>query len=696
MVQSDCQMIFNIIKYLLVAAIVLGVSDYSYAQNQPNQNVGGANGALTEGAATGTVIAAAMETVGYQAQAQILVQMKNTFRELGGLIFIGVMLSALITAGLLGNYAPILWLALGPPIFIFTSGVDIGGKFNQLNTKGPDWKFGSFKDTANFKTEVMRRNDTPVDVSFFFHKYNELISEIYQNIINKITSEDVSSQMLFMARQRIMEDLFAMRMTDPMSHRLSGFFNTHCSKEMSLARQIAAVVGSDGAEVRTNYEALREQYCKLLPLENKRIDSPSLEEYLTTLNPKHVVGDVVSCARLWDWLSQSLVKDVASQAEASLDAAIPQEARITALGYEGVSRRIVDDFLKKVTKKVPNRETVDDPCAHGTGDIQSQGITSQGDSFTMVANIMSQVMFKKELVRSKGKTYFQKILAGDESGLVELEDSIGNGSRQNMRSINEQTKRIKGMELANAKKYETFVFLSALPYFQGALLYILSVLYPFFALMLIVPGRAGAFLNWMALWAWVKSWDIGWAIVMVTDKLLWTIMPNNSYFDISSDASFTPINTMEMQFSGDNTFSVSAYWAIVGILITSVPIISAEIILGAKRGVASALLGGASDLATRLSTAAENYTSTRNIGVIADQYSHQQIQNMSGAVHSANQVGAQINQAADANMSNNTELGKLYDGATGSMTGANPEPNREESAKSRVNSGTNDTSSKDD
>ncbi len=641
---------FILILILTVCGTPLFFGDV-LAQDAGNGNIvdlGGNKG--VNAAASGTVIAAAMESVGYQAQAQVLSQMKETLQELSGLIYIGVILSVIITAGLMGNYTPVLWLLMGPPIFIYASGVDIAGKSNQLNTTGPDWKFGAFEDTANFKQQTMLRADNAVDVSFIFHKYNELISEIYQEIIKKITSEDTTNQILFMSRQRVLEDLFAIQMTDPKSIELSAFFMSSCSNEMTLAREIAATFSGGNSSGNTDYQVLQEQYCRLYAQPDKQIRSVGLEQYLTTLTPAHTIGEPVNCATLWVWLRQSLNKDLASQTEASLNAAIPAEARITALGYSGAAKKIVDDLLKKITTKNSSKGSVKDPCPQGSGGADDEGIVSQGDSYTFLANIMSQYMLKKLQAQGKASTAYQKILAGDNSGVNDIEDTTAGGQRSNLAGASQQLRRMKSQELSVAKKYETFVFLNAIPYFQGAMLYALALLYPFFAMMLIVPGKASAFLSWMALWAWVKSWDIGWAIVMVTDKLLWNIMPHSTFYDLSADTNFTPVKTAELNFSGDYAYSISLYWTIISMLVTSVPIISAEIILGAKRSIAGAITSGASDMAARYSASAEGYTATRNIGAVADQRSAAEMKGTSSSVSNAGQVGAQIENAANKEM----------------------------------------------
>ncbi len=85
-----------------------------------------------------------------------------------------------------------------------------------------------------------------------------------------------------------MEDLFAVDLSDPMAIQLSRFFNTQCSNEMLLARELATIIGSEEPIRRNDYEAVREQYCRLYSHPDKKITNTSLEEYVMTLKPAQV------------------------------------------------------------------------------------------------------------------------------------------------------------------------------------------------------------------------------------------------------------------------------------------------------------------------------------------------------------------------------------------------------------------------
>jgi hypothetical protein len=664
----------KIISILFLILMIFVSQGLALAQDRPGDLPQG--GIVSKKVAAGTVVAAAMESIGYQAQAQVLTQLKDTMEELGGLIYLGILLSVILTAALMGSYAPVLWLLVGPPIFIYVSGVEINSQHNRISANGPDWKFGAFKDQQNFKQKVMRRSDNNVEVSFFFHKYNELISEIYQEIIRKITSNDEVVPMMFMARERIMEDLFGLQLRDNNALQLAGTFLTQCSSELTLARYIASAADSPGIQNESQHKANVEEYCRMYGENNKKINDTALEDYLTTLTPKHVKGLNVNCALLWVWLRQVTVKDLASQAETSLMSAFGPEAATAAIGVQGLATKVFDDILKKFFRKRKDKTSVTDICPLGSGGELTEGIISKGDSFSSIANILSGLMIRKEQIKGTA-TNFQRLMGGDHSGITALENAAVGGVRASVQGSEDQLRRVKSQEQATARKYEAFTFLMVLPYFQGAILYALALLYPFFSFLVLVPGKADGFLNWLALWAWVKSWDIGWAVVMVTDKLLWEIMPHTTYYDLSDQSGYTPVNLMEMHYSGDFAYSLALYWTVVAALITSVPIITAEIILGAKKGISSVLLSGATDISERLSMSAANFVASQSIGRSLSERHQRESLAISGSMSQTARGNQEVSDKVNKNLGNESPVesqtsqpGKIITGQAPATTSA--------------------------
>jgi hypothetical protein len=68
-----------------------------------------------------------------------------------------------------------------------------------------------------------------------------------------------------------------------------------------------------------------------------------------------------------------------------------------------------------------------------------------------------------------------------------------------------------------------------MPYLQGILAYCLIVAYPIACMMVILPGHYKAFFTWVSFFAWVKLWDVGFAMVHVLERSVWAMLGNNSY-----------------------------------------------------------------------------------------------------------------------------------------------------------------------
>jgi hypothetical protein len=113
------------------------------------------------------------------------------------------------------------------------------------------------------------------------------------------------------------------------------------------------------------------------------------------------------------------------------------------------------------------------------------------------------------------------------------------------------------------------------------MLYLLSIAFPFFAIFLVMPGRATSFFVWCSLWVWVKSWDIGFALVHVARDVLWHIFKHrvNMYkWDIDwSD----PMSILAVIYNNDPIMNQNTYWEITSMLTVLVPLLTAHLCLGA-------------------------------------------------------------------------------------------------------------------
>ena len=116
-------------------------------------------------------------------------------------------------------------------------------------------------------------------------------------------------------------------------------------------------------------------------------------------------------------------------------------------------------------------------------------------------------------------------------------------------------------------------------------------------MLLLIPGKHAGFLLWFVLWIWAKSWDIGFAVVMLLDEMLFALM-NVRHVDGTEQGpaglQLDPDLALAMRSleEVDPTFSLTTYYNIIGIALNSIPIISAYLILGSLRGGAGLISAG--------------------------------------------------------------------------------------------------------
>ena len=136
-----------------------------------------------------------------------------------------------------------------------------------------------------------------------------------------------------------------------------------------------------------------------------------------------------------------------------------------------------------------------------------------------------------------------------------------------------------------------FSYALNLPYYQGLLLYLIALTYPFFALLVILPGKAIAFLNIPLAWLWVKSWDVGFAAIIVLDQVMYNLLPSANVDQRLHDGPWTNIDLLPLAISESYNFdplgSIHHYYSVLSFVWLSVPVIAGFMTLKAKRGILS-------------------------------------------------------------------------------------------------------------
>ncbi|MDR2337758.1 MAG: conjugal transfer protein TraG N-terminal domain-containing protein, partial [Deltaproteobacteria bacterium] len=187
---------------------------------------------------------------------------------------------------------------------------------------------------------------------------------------------------------------------------------------------------------------------------------------------------------------------------------------------------------------------------------------------------------------------------------------------------NQPFSRVERNKLDRTKyveEYKVMVYAMQLPYYQGVILFFLSILYPFFALMLLFPGKYIAFIQWFLFWMWAKSWDIGFAMVMLLEQLLFNIMlygePPLSSSEIANPSELK--NPLDADLSlallslryVNPSMHYTTYYTILGVALASIPLISGYLILRASGSIASMFTDSANSYAKEATAGVGNYFS---------------------------------------------------------------------------------------
>jgi len=141
-----------------------------------------------------------------------------------------------------------------------------------------------------------------------------------------------------------------------------------------------------------------------------------------------------------------------------------------------------------------------------------------------------------------------------------------------------------------AFKGDYFTRMLSLPYVQGIGLYFLAVSFPFFALFVIFPGKHHSFLLWLGVWFWLKSWDVGFALIMLMDELLYNLFP--AVPPVTDGLLADPDSAFKAMLQSDPSYSMVTYYNIMTVLLAAVPAVSGILVKRGGSEVVHALVQG--------------------------------------------------------------------------------------------------------
>ena len=485
----------------------------------------------------GNLIAAALATSGAYAQAKVLSDYKNALEALAGLCFLFGLVGGIASLAIYGNYRKASYFLIGPPLFYFAITVKSGIQGTELRV-GERRIQGSIPDQLRFLKEYVNRSTygTNAQVSFLFLGYDALVSSVVQGTVSVILDTKNQDDIRFRARERMFSWVIHALPNEGAFVKLLAYGNHgQCSHALSRAMEAhrhfrpgkngqPGTYDAIGQRLIAEYNRIREERFQLDPQTVTLLRaSPRVQQNFAQNN--------VSCREIWDETAR-IARELATQIltveafrnGASIDQTLPWA-------------RILEDVKKALAEnsKVPPQDV-------------------------LAAYLIRNTIARTPLDRFTQEAFTRQPFHAD-------------------RATNILNK------LGESESYGAYMkivyFAGMIPYIQGLFLYILALSFPFFAVFLVMPSRAGSFLVWFALWAWVKSWDVGFAMVDVARKILWQFMGHGTNAFRTNLDWTKPETVYTLIFYNDPIVTHNTYLQLMAFLTCSVPFVTAHFCLGA-------------------------------------------------------------------------------------------------------------------
>jgi hypothetical protein len=564
-----------------------------------------------------TYTSAALEESGYAAQEQVLNDLGQLIDRFGLLIFIAVIVALIFTYIVFGSADGVLWLLVGVTLFYFVTKTTHRG--NRI-----EWRYSS----------EVTSSDKSYRVSWLFDRANNFVSSITRELIKILTSDDSQKLMSnFMTRERILSELLTLQIDNGGFRSFATETLLQCSKEMDAARSVS-LGERDLLFQRTNEyvdaKLAAERFRANAQQGGKYLGNHVSKDYVKTVltrvasHPGSDTGPVVmrqcageardfvarhgglpsidtavnspmSCHQLWCWMGLGIFSEV-SEAEADIQQRY------------GLDTQTFNEIRNEIAVKLQTPELRLDPYGRRLGNRDPV----QPDP-SLIPVIIGGYLIR-EMMQDVNLHSPALAAIGEKTGIVtpafNFSSTMNDNQVQAVGLLNSEH------VLAVTKQFEILTLIHSLPYLQGLLLYFLSLSFPFFAVLLLIPGRAQAFLLWFGLWAWAKFWDVGWSIVMLLEQFLWSMLPHSGAYDPLHDPNHGPISVFDAAFRTDPSYHIATYYVIVAVLLGAVPLLTAQLLLGAKASMLTPMVQSLERFASGIGGGVNAWTKVEQVAPI--------------------------------------------------------------------------------
>lgn len=520
----------------------------------------------------GTLVAAGLQTAGLHVQEAILrVFEQGLGSHLGLLLYVLSALVALMTIGLGGNYKFGLWFLVGPFLFYQLT-------IPRVLSKGVEWRFGeNIHDTrlvyetvkgvaeGTSNAEIASKGQAATEklvqgakVSAVFAQWDIITSNIIQAFVSALQLTDVKSDIDFISKTERYAKLFRLKVDEPdllKFIQLITLSNT-CIQYYGLQQAIAD-------RSRADQKDIEREDMKLLADEIVLTKTDEKYPFLNDLFERGYFGssDIVTelkeqdefvCQDLWTLAIEALKIHATQVVNRMADA---------KRGDTLAAQDVMNDLAKKF-----------DPLNESCGEEEREEACNNRKVVLMI-NAIAVRMFYESM-----KEFNPELRQLSLSRHLRKSSEMTNPGDDDDFDVTRDLKFFAASYEYHGKG-EFLSAMLAMPYLQGIVLYFLAIAYPFFALTIIVPGRYHTFFLWMGLWFWVKSWDFGFAVVMLVDEVLYMLLPHGPR--IEGQDLEEPAKAFQIMLQADPTYTVHMYYNLMGTCIAAVPVISGILV---KRG----------------------------------------------------------------------------------------------------------------
>ncbi len=570
---------------------------------------------------SGTLIGTALESLGYYYQSYLLDSLdKVLFGPVAVGLFVIAALTAMVNYALTGKAKMIGWALVGPALLA-------GILFNRTDTSGSAWMFGKQPRTqavADYEVHhFLNVNNPPkARVSSFFANYTDFVSSIMQSLVGIITATKPAIDGRFLIRAELSTMVRSSQIEDAgLRILLHDVFYRECGDLIDTGNDVRdkTIPDTERAQLAETFLAIEQRVVQVKDLPKDYI--ATLMAKYTDLQPR-AFGQTTRDIAAWIEGGGGKIPGAISEDNTSLF----QSRKTQAIGYIEREKKnnltclqvwnfvyvglyqnasLIREVAQDKGRGMDQNQLVKDLLmvrASESPSLPSSTAVEQAKNLHYLNRVIATYTLRNERNRPSGAAFmnnysnkgfeFTTLKVPTESDLSHLERL-----------------RLKSQEWSN--KTGIIATAANLPYYQGLALYLLAIVFPFFALLLVIPGRQNGFIFWCLLWIWIKSWDIGFAIVMLLDDVLYSIFTywgetKGVYGEVSIGMSPDLADTLSALRTLDPTFQLSTYYSIIGAAIASIPMLSSYLILGSVKGGASIIAEGSKNFSAQFSTAAQS------------------------------------------------------------------------------------------